>query len=127
MQWRRKGDIWLFQTRPQNRNANKNGAKNGEGKTKKKQFKKEYSEVSYVSGPLMFLENAPDLAYNAIVSIKDGNGRIRGGQVIDVSEKVTTLQVFEDPRGIDLSSTTVTLVEDVARLRRLQRDDRAAL
>ena len=89
---------------------------NNGNKTKKSQFKKEYSEVSYVSGPLMFLENAPDLAYNAIVSIKDGNGRIRGGQVIDVSEKVTTLQVFEDPRGIDLSSTTVTLVEDVARL-----------
>ncbi len=96
--------------------SDKTTSNNGDSKPKKKQFKKEYSEVSYVSGPLMFLENAPDLAYNAIVSIKDGNGRIRGGQVIDVSEKVTTLQVFEDPRGIDLSSTTVTLVEDVARL-----------
>ena len=81
-----------------------------------KLLKKEYSEVSYVSGPLLFLKNAPDLAYNAIVRITDGTGRVRGGQVIEVSDKITTLQVFEDPRGIDLASTTVSLVEDVARL-----------
>jgi len=82
----------------------------------KKFLKKEYSEVSYISGPLLFLQNAPDLAYNAIVRIKDATGRERGGQVIEVSDKVTVLQVFEEPSGIDLSSTTVSLVEDVARL-----------
>ena len=79
-------------------------------------LKKEYSEVSYISGPLLFLQNAPDLAYNAIVSIKSGSGRVRGGQVIEVSDEYTVLQVFEETSGIDLSSTTVTLVEDVARL-----------
>ncbi len=79
-------------------------------------LKKEYSEVSYISGPLLFLENAPDLAYNAIVRIKDEKGRERGGQVIDVSDKITMLQLFEEPSGLDLSSTTVNLVEDVARL-----------
>jgi V/A-type H+-transporting ATPase subunit B len=84
--------------------------------SQKKLLKKEYSEVSYISGPLLFLKNAPDLAYNAIVRIKDGTGRIRGGQVIEVSEAFTVLQVFEDPRGIDLANTTVNLVEDVARL-----------
>ena len=85
-------------------------------KTTKKFMKKEYSEVSYISGPLLFLENAPDLAYNAIVRIKDASGRERGGQVIEVSDKVTVLQVFEEPSGIDLSDTSVWLVEDVARL-----------
>jgi V/A-type H+-transporting ATPase subunit B len=79
-------------------------------------LKKEYSEVTYISGPLLYLENAPDLAYNAIVRIKDASGRERGGQVIEVSDKYTVLQVFEEPSGIDLKSTTVTLVEDVARL-----------
>jgi len=79
-------------------------------------LKKEYSEVSYVSGPLLFLQNAPDLSYNAIVRIVDGNGRQRGGQVIEVSKEYTVLQVFEETSGIDLSSTTVSLVENVARL-----------
>ena len=79
-------------------------------------LKKEYTEVSYVSGPLLFLQNAPDLAYNAIVRIVDGTGRERGGQVIEVSTEYTVLQVFEETSGIDLSSTTVNLVESVARL-----------
>ncbi len=79
-------------------------------------LKKEYSEVSYVSGPLLFLQNAPDLSYNAIVKIVDGQGRERGGQVIEVSKEYTVLQVFEETSGIDLSSTTVNLVENVARL-----------
>src|SRR5690625_5592028 len=79
-------------------------------------LKKEYSQVSDLSGPLLFLENSPDLAYNAIVTIKDGQGRERGGQVIEVSKTHTVLQVFEETSGIDLSSTTVNLVESVARL-----------
>ncbi|MEJ2291638.1 MAG: V-type ATP synthase subunit B [Deinococcales bacterium] len=79
-------------------------------------LKKEYTEVSYVSGPLLYLENAPDLSYNAIVRIKDGSGRTRGGQVIEVSDRFTVLQVFEETSGIDLSTTTVSLVENVARL-----------
>jgi V/A-type H+/Na+-transporting ATPase subunit B len=79
-------------------------------------LKKEYTEVSYVSGPLLFLQNAPDLSYNAIVRIVDGTGRERGGQVIEVSKEYTVLQVFEETSGIDLSSTVVNLVEDVARL-----------
>ena len=63
-------------------------------------LKKEYSQVSYISGPLLYLQNAPDLAYNAIVNIKDADGRIRGGQVIEVSEEYTVLQVFEETSGI---------------------------
>jgi len=79
-------------------------------------LKKVYSEVSYVSGPLLFLQNAPELSYNAIVRIQDGTGRSRGGQVIEVSKEYTVLQVFEETSGIDLSSTTVSLVENIARL-----------
>ena len=109
-------------TADMSKDTSKNSAKSKEAAkdtTKagtKKFMKKEYSEVSYISGPLLFLENAPDLAYNAIVRIKDASGRERGGQVIEVSDKVTVLQVFEEPSGIDLSDTTVWLVEDVARL-----------
>ena len=79
-------------------------------------LKKEYSAVTYVSGPLLFLEGAKDLAYGAIVNITDGSKRVRGGQVIEVSDQYTVLQVFEETSGLDLASTTVNLVEDVARL-----------
>ncbi|MCL6527916.1 MAG: V-type ATP synthase subunit B, partial [Thermaceae bacterium] len=79
-------------------------------------LKKEYSAVTYVSGPLLFLEGAKDLAYGAIVNIDDGSGRVRGGQVIEVSDQYTVLQVFEETSGLNLEHTTVSLVEDVARL-----------
>lgn len=79
-------------------------------------LKKEYSAVTYVSGPLLFLEGAKDLAYGAIVNINDGSGRVRGGQVIEVSDMYTVLQVFEETSGLNLERTTVSLVEDVARL-----------
>ncbi|GIW37165.1 MAG: V-type ATP synthase beta chain [Meiothermus sp.] len=79
-------------------------------------LKKEYNAVTYVSGPLLFLEGAADLAYGAIVNIDDGSGRLRGGQVIEVSDQYTVLQVFEETSGLNLDKTTVSLVEDVARL-----------
>jgi V/A-type H+-transporting ATPase subunit B len=79
-------------------------------------LKKEYNSPSYISGPLLFLENAGDLAYNAIVTIKDGSGRGRGGQVIEVSEEYAVIQVFEETTGLDLARTSVSLFESVARL-----------
>lgn len=79
-------------------------------------LKKEYHALSYISGPLLFLEKAADLAYNAIVDIKDGSGRMRGGQVIEVSEEFAVIQVFEETAGLDLSRTSVSLVEQTARL-----------
>jgi V/A-type H+/Na+-transporting ATPase subunit B len=79
-------------------------------------LKREYNALNYISGPLLFVRNAADLAYNAIVDIKDGNGRIRGGQVIEVSEEYAVIQVLEETSGLDLARTSVSLVEDVARL-----------
>ena len=79
-------------------------------------LQKEYNDVAYISGPLLFVNAASDLAYNAIVSIKDGSGRIRGGQVIEVSDEHAIIQIFEDTRGLDLATASVSLVEDVARL-----------
>jgi V/A-type H+/Na+-transporting ATPase subunit B len=79
-------------------------------------LKREYNSLSYISGPLLFVEQARDLAYNAIVEIKDGRGRRRSGQVIEVSEGYAVIQVFEETSGLDLARTSVSLVESVARL-----------
>ena len=59
-------------------------------------LKKEYNDVAYISGPLLFVNAASDLAYGAIVEIRDSRGRVRGGQVIEVSEENAIIQVFED-------------------------------
>ena len=44
-------------------------------------LKKEYNDVSYISVPLLFVNAASDLAYGAIVDIRDATGRSRGGAV----------------------------------------------
>src|SRR5579884_2700941 len=68
---------------------------------------KRYTSVSYISGPLLFVEGARDLSYGAIVEIHVPDGTVRGGQVI---------QVFEETRGMDLAKTSISLREHVARI-----------
>jgi V/A-type H+-transporting ATPase subunit B len=77
---------------------------------------KRYQSISYISGPLLFVEGAKDLAYGAIVNIHLPDGSIRGGQVIEVSDRNAVIQVFEETTGLDLARTSISLREDVARL-----------
>ncbi len=77
---------------------------------------KRYQSISYISGPLLFVEGAKDLAYGAIVNIHLPDESIRGGQVIEVSERNAVIQVFEETTGLDLARTSISLREDVARL-----------
>ncbi|HEU4798829.1 MAG TPA: V-type ATP synthase subunit B [bacterium] len=77
---------------------------------------KRYQSISYISGPLLFVEGASDLSYGAIVNIHLPDDTVRGGQVIEVSERNAVIQVFEETRGLDLAKTSISLREDVARL-----------
>jgi V/A-type H+/Na+-transporting ATPase subunit B len=77
---------------------------------------KRYQSISYISGPLLFVEGAQDLSYGAIVNIHLADDTVRGGQVIEVSERNAVIQVFEETRGLDLARTSISLREDVARL-----------
>ncbi len=77
---------------------------------------KRYQSISYISGPLLFVEGAKDLAYGAIVNIHLPDESVRGGQVVEVSERNAVIQVFEETTGLDLARTSISLREDVARL-----------
>lgn len=76
---------------------------------------KQYKSISYISGPLLFVDGARDLAYGAIVNIHLPEGGLRGGQVIEVSERNAVIQVFEETAGLDLARTSISLRDDVAR------------
>ena len=68
-----------------------------------------------VAGPLIFVEQAEDLPFNAVVSIRTEGGATRSGQVIDVSDEYAIIQVFEETIGIDVVSATITLEDREAR------------
>ena len=77
---------------------------------------REYSGVRRVAGPLLFVEGASDLPYNAIVRIRTPAGGTLNGQVIEVSEEIAVVQVFEETIGLDVVSTTIGLSDREARL-----------
>ncbi len=77
---------------------------------------REYRGVRKVSGPLLFVESASDLPYSGTVSISTPGGRMRHGQVIEVSDEVTVVQVFEETMGLDVGGTAISLVDREARL-----------
>ena len=77
---------------------------------------REYQTINYISGPLVFVERAQQLSYNAMVKLVLPNGEERNGQVLEVSEEYAVIQVLELTSDLDIKATRVRLHEDVARL-----------
>ncbi len=76
---------------------------------------KRYQSISYISGPLLFVEGAKELAYGAIVNIHLPDESVRTGQVVEVSDRNAVIQVFEATTGLDVAETAISLREEVAR------------
>ena len=79
-------------------------------------MRREYVGVDRISGPLLFIRSAADIPYGALVRIVGGRGETSNGQVIDVSQDVTAIQIFGQTMGLDVTTTTVVLMDQQARL-----------
>ena len=66
---------------------------------------KEYKTITRVAGPLIFVEKTEPVGYADIVKIALPNGEIKNGQVLDTSDDIVVVQVFEGTSGIDVNST----------------------
>jgi V/A-type H+/Na+-transporting ATPase subunit B len=76
----------------------------------------DYRTLSYVTGPLIFVENVHGVAYDEMVAIRMPDGGHRSGQVLEVSGTTAVIQVFEGTQGIDIDATEVRFLEEVARI-----------
>ncbi len=76
----------------------------------------DYRTLSYVTGPLIFVENVDQVAYDEMVAIRMPDGSRRSGQVLEVSGTTAVIQVYEGTQGIDIDATEVRFLEDVARI-----------
>ena len=65
-------------------------------------LRKEYCGVTQIAGPLLFVESADDIPYGAIVTIRTDAGKSLNGQIIEVSDKYSVIQVFEQTLGLDV-------------------------
>ena len=71
-----------------------------------------YKNVTAVSGPLVFLEGGNRFCYGAILDLILPNGEVRTGQVLEVSNELTLIQVLEGTTHIGLSATEIALREN---------------
>lgn len=65
---------------------------------------KEYKTISKIAGPLIFVEKTEPIGYGDIVKIAMSNGEIKNGQVLDTSDEIVVVQIFEGTSGIDVDS-----------------------
>ena len=65
---------------------------------------KEYKTITRVAGPLVFVEKTEPIGYADIVKIALSNGDVKNGQVLDTSDDIVVVQVFEGTAGIDVDA-----------------------
>src|SRR3990167_2586565 len=65
---------------------------------------KEYKTITRIAGPLIFVEKTEPIGYADIVKIQLSNGEIKNGQVLDTSDEIVVVQVFEGTSGIDVDA-----------------------
>ncbi len=67
---------------------------------------KEYVGLSQINGPLIFVEKPSDVGYNEVVEITIGDQK-RLGQVVQISDQMAMIQVFEGTNGLTIDNTRV--------------------
>ena len=65
---------------------------------------KEYKTITMIKGPLIFVGKTEPVGYADMVKIQMPNGDIKNGQVLDTSDEIVVVQVFEGTAGIDVDS-----------------------
>jgi len=72
--------------------------------------------INEISGPLLFVESVTGVGYGELVEVTTPSGEERTGQVIDVSEDVTIVQVFEGTSDLDTKKTAVRFTGESIKL-----------
>ena len=65
---------------------------------------KEYRTISKIAGPLVFVEKTEPIAYGELVNIILADGTTKRGQVLDTSDELVVVQIFETTAGIGRDS-----------------------
>jgi V/A-type H+/Na+-transporting ATPase subunit B len=74
---------------------------------------KEYKTILKIAGPLVFVEKTEPVGYGNLVKIALSNGETRNGQVLDTSDSMVVVQVFEGTSAIDRNSKVKFLKETI--------------
>jgi len=70
-------------------------------------YVKEGKAISKAKGSLLIAESIPGIKFNEMVDVRLGNGEVKSGQAIDISEDVTIVEVFGGVSEVDLVGSTI--------------------
>ncbi len=74
---------------------------------------KEYTSISRISGPLVFVENVENVKYGELVEVKLSSGEIRQGQVLEAYEGAALIQMFTSTQDLSLQGMRVKFLGHV--------------
>ncbi|MCF7861652.1 V-type ATP synthase subunit B [Candidatus Woesearchaeota archaeon] len=74
---------------------------------------KEYKTITQIAGPLIFVEKTDVIGYGDLVKIKLSNGTEKNGQVLDTSEDMVVVQIFEGTSNIGKGARVKFLGESI--------------
>jgi len=72
---------------------------------------KEYKTITEIAGPLVFVKKTEPISYQELVSVKLSDGSMKRGQVLDSSDDMVVVQIFEGTSGIDRDASVRFLGE----------------
>lgn len=72
---------------------------------------KEYRTITEIAGPLVFVEKTEPVGYGELASVQLPDGSVKRGQVLDTSEDMVVVQIFEGTAGIERGSSVKFLGE----------------
>ncbi len=72
-----------------------------------------YRKIQQIIGPLLFLKNEHDAQYGEIVKIRSDDDTVRTGQIINMSEEILIVEVFEDTSGLSTENAEIIFTEDI--------------
>ena len=72
---------------------------------------KEYKTISEIAGPLVFVKKTDPVAYGELVSVKLSDGSMKRGEVLDTSDDIVVVQIYEGTTGIDRDASVRFLGE----------------
>jgi V/A-type H+-transporting ATPase subunit B len=72
--------------------------------------------VNEIEGSLLLCESVVGIGYGEVVKITTKDGKEKTGQVIDVSDKITVIQLFERTSGLNITSTGIRFTGETIKL-----------
>ena len=72
---------------------------------------KEYKTISQIAGPLVFVKKTEPITYGELVSVSLSDGSMKRGEVLDTSDDIVVVQIYEGTTGIDRDASVRFLGE----------------